>query len=224
MGVQPLTPIRFENASVHQPLSIKPPPFAFCRLACRGGTCNTPFGRPTFTVRRHSLFCHPDPVTSYSRKNNGCRCGKAFRIGNRSDPATTLSYLSSRPEGRDLQCAIRTTHIYRSPLISFCHPEPVTSYSRKNNGCRCGKAFRLGNRSHPATTLSYLSSRAGGRGTCSAPFGRPTFTVRRHSLFCHPEPVTSYSRKNNGCRCGKAFRLGNRSHPATTLSYLSSRP
>ena len=31
--------------------------------------------------------------------------------GNCSFPATTLSYLSSRPQGRDLRCAIRPTHI-----------------------------------------------------------------------------------------------------------------
>ncbi len=36
-------------------------------------------------------------------------------------------------------------------------------------------ALSLGNCSLSATTLSYLSSRAQ-RGTCSAPFGRPTFT------------------------------------------------
>ena len=43
-------------------------------------------------------------------------------------------------------------------------------------------ALSLDNGPLPATTLSYLSPRPQG-GTCSAPFGRPKFTVRHHSLF-----------------------------------------
>ena len=39
------------------------PPSPVCHPDRRGGICGAPLGRPTFTVRRHSLFCHPEPVT-----------------------------------------------------------------------------------------------------------------------------------------------------------------
>ena len=35
------------------------PPSPICHPDRRGGICGAPFGRPGFTVRRHSLFCHP---------------------------------------------------------------------------------------------------------------------------------------------------------------------
>ena len=57
----------------------------------------------------------------------------ALSLGNCSLPATTLSYLSSRPQGRDLQCALRSTHIYRSSPLSFlssCLPRRAVGAKR----------------------------------------------------------------------------------------------
>ena len=52
-----------------------------------------------------------EAVTFYSRKNGRRRCGRASRRGNCSVPATTLSYLSSRPQGRDLQFSSPATNL-----------------------------------------------------------------------------------------------------------------
>ena len=79
-------------------------------------------------------------------------------------------------------------------------------------------------------------------GTCSAPFGRPTFTRSPPLSSCHPEPVTfshlspdvlqtlgktvilePISIDGKASRPTTALSLGNCSLPATTLSYLSSR-
>ena len=91
----------------------------------RGGICSAPFGCPTFTVLHHSLLCH---LTGKSRP-----------------AATALSFpqpspiLSSRPERRDLRCALRMPHLFRSttPLSSrgsrthriliSQHEQPATS-------------------------------------------------------------------------------------------------
>ena len=63
-------------------------------------------------------------MTFLFAQNDGCRCGKASRLGNCSLPPTTLSYLSSRlprravgPQGRDLQFTSPATNTAGSAAL-----------------------------------------------------------------------------------------------------------
>jgi hypothetical protein len=138
---------------------------------------------------------HPDFLPRSPGQDRVCAFFKERRM--LFDQRHQLTQEIRRSVGERLWCAIRrpTFTVRRHSL--FVIGRGCDFFIRaKNDGCRCGTAPRLGNCSLPATTLSYLSSRlprraVGPKGSDCAPFGRPTFTVRRRPPHRHPERSAS---------------------------------
>jgi hypothetical protein len=136
--------------------------------------------------------------------------------------STTLSYLSSRPEGRDPQCAIRMSHIYRSAPLS-----PLSTRGNRTHRTLISEHEELA--LSLSATLSYLSSRPERtRISCHAALDRAAyapFVTERRMEFAN---ATNFYRKS-GVAEGRdlqcAIRMPHlfRSAPPFPLSSRGSR-